>query len=535
MFSYSPYGTAYDTPNADYLRALADERAARAQYQAARRAQEDARARAARARLARQASIPYSSYLDDCDDSLSGFPYGYSGYNTARQRALEEQRRRALLERERVGLEEERRARVEEEQRRRLAEEQRLRQLLAEEQRQRDADLDPFLGTFGWRSPRADGDSAPRAVGRAPPRARTASPPQRRQPSTSSPAPTQPAYVHTRASSVPPKGPASPGPKVQSPVSEPKREPQPTPEEVAAAQTIQAAYRAHAGLRTVSALCARFDSLRNSFIVPPELDFMAPEGTVPVSTTTEEGHPALAYTSTNRPLHAYDEELTRVLSALDAVESHGNARVRAARRDLVRAVEREAERLEQWKGALWRAWVGQGGAGAREAPADVADCAVDTVATPQPPSDAVRAESAMRVEQAEQTEDRVAAEAVDGETAQKMDVDVDSPSAEPGASLRLGTSPSPSLHPDRDTVSESAPVPVPDTDVARARNTVDDTPLTPPLLGSEPPVIIVTPAPEAEVQGLASSVGAGIGAEAKTEPWTLVDRQWGDVEGLDML
>ena len=57
-----PYARFSSPADSDYLRALAEERAAREQYAAARRAQEEARQRAARARAARRAYVsPYSS------------------------------------------------------------------------------------------------------------------------------------------------------------------------------------------------------------------------------------------------------------------------------------------------------------------------------------------------------------------------------------------------------------------------------------------------------------------------------------------
>ena len=152
MFSYSPY-SPFDRTDADYLCALADERAARAQYQAALRAQEEAQARAARAARARQAAAPYSSFLDD--DDYDGYTSGYVDYDAARRRAfLEEQRRAVLEEQRRAELE---RARLEE-QRRKLIEEERLRRLLAEEQRQREQQFafDPLSQAFGWRAPRTE-------------------------------------------------------------------------------------------------------------------------------------------------------------------------------------------------------------------------------------------------------------------------------------------------------------------------------------------------------------------------------------------
>lgn len=56
-------------------------------------------------------------------------------------------------------------------------------------------------------------------------------------------------------------------------------------------------------------------------------------------------------------MHAYEEELNRLLGKLDAVESGGDVGVREARRELVRLVETEAERVERWKGAVWRSYI----------------------------------------------------------------------------------------------------------------------------------------------------------------------------------
>lgn len=146
MFSY-PYGYSRYTPPNEYARALAEERAARNQYIAAVRAEEDARRRAAEAR-ARQAYIspyeipPRSSYLpveydDDDLDEDSYLPQASYGYD------LFPQRRRALLaERRRRELE---RARVLEEQRQRQVLEEAHRQRLLEEEAQRQRDVDDSL------------------------------------------------------------------------------------------------------------------------------------------------------------------------------------------------------------------------------------------------------------------------------------------------------------------------------------------------------------------------------------------------------
>lgn len=69
--------------------------------------------------------------------------------------------------------------------------------------------------------------------------------------------------------------------------------------------------------------------------------------------------PKLAYTPTNAPVHTYEEELSRILTKLDGVESGGDKTVREQRREAVRRVEKEAERIEQIKAGLWKMWMKQ--------------------------------------------------------------------------------------------------------------------------------------------------------------------------------
>lgn len=181
MFGYNPYGAysspygygrvspSYSSPDADYLRALAQERAAQEQLLAARRAQEEACQRAERARLAQSRyGLPsgYNPLYEDYEDhdSYDGgyIPYGFGDYalpSHQRQAALQRERQRALQrerERERFRLEEEKRQL--EEEKKMLVEEERRQRLRAEElkrreqeyQRQRARQLDPLFGPFGW-------------------------------------------------------------------------------------------------------------------------------------------------------------------------------------------------------------------------------------------------------------------------------------------------------------------------------------------------------------------------------------------------
>ncbi|GAA6055416.1 hypothetical protein JCM3770_006981 [Rhodotorula araucariae] len=103
--------------------------------------------------------------------------------------------------------------------------------------------------------------------------------------------------------------------------------------------------RALAGLARLE---ARFRSLARAFAppAPAQLAF-TPKASAAA--------PKLAYTPGNASVHGYEEALTRLLTELDAIESGGDDEVRATRKALVRAVEGEAQRVEQWRRACWEA------------------------------------------------------------------------------------------------------------------------------------------------------------------------------------
>lgn len=139
QYMYRPSTYARADP---YWQAVAEEEAARRQYEEALRQQAQARDRAARARYAQRAyESPYDSYLSGDDDQ---YDYSYAPHSTYgvhpymspreqramldRQRLEEQQRRLAELERER----ERERMRL-----RQLEEERRRRALLEQQERER--------------------------------------------------------------------------------------------------------------------------------------------------------------------------------------------------------------------------------------------------------------------------------------------------------------------------------------------------------------------------------------------------------------
>ncbi|GJE92889.1 hypothetical protein PsYK624_090470 [Phanerochaete sordida] len=317
-----------------------------------------------------------------------------------RERELERQRIRALEEeRKRRLLEEERRRRImlEEEERQRRREEERLRR--EEEEYLRRASpqtaspflpLEELLGLRPSRSLEPELNNSRRARTMSPAnRTRTphAAPQVQR---SQSKAPATPATRTERASSRPPR----PEPQAQShriPISSPKPSPKSTPaqpqpqqkpqtppprqyspEEVEAAEKIQTFWRArhqrHASLAAIAALGSEFAQLKSNFALPPALDYTlnGEHFSVPTSgcdtspdsaVERTSGDASLAFTPANAPLHAYEEALNRLLTRLDGVQSGGDRTVRNRRRALAREVEREAQRVERVKVAVWRAFV----------------------------------------------------------------------------------------------------------------------------------------------------------------------------------
>jgi hypothetical protein len=403
MFGYSPF---YGGNNNAYYRALAEEEAARKQYAAARAAEGQAQRRAQQQALFDRL-YGDSYYNDDDDDSYyGGYPHGDSYYRTPRttreqayreallERAKQEEARRAALEREReleqLRVQELRRRQqqqlAEEEHRKRellarqrqQAELERQRQLELEQQRRRRRsleeddsrmdELERFYRMMGLPVPQRQPRSQEPSTGRT-----------TRIPVSGGRAQTQPPVDRTPAPTTPPPVPAKPTY---------------TAEHATAASKIQDAYRAHAARRhalsELSNISNSFSSLQAGFHPPEHLDYIVegatvdvPTTSVPLSTASEgsrndetSSRPKLAYTSKNAPLHAYEDALGKLLSKIDAVESGGDADVRAARKALARAVEADAERVEAWRSRVWEAYVESTKTGA-DAPAQDAEMNVE--------------------------------------------------------------------------------------------------------------------------------------------------------------
>ncbi|KAF8578877.1 hypothetical protein K439DRAFT_439082 [Ramaria rubella] len=97
-----------------------------------------------------------------------------------------------------------------------------------------------------------------------------------------------------------------------------------------------------------------FEDIKASFEFPLALDFADADVDADVT-------PTLLYTPRNAPLHGHEHALVKLLSGLDAVESHGDARVRRVRKELVRRIESELGVLDAKKAEVWRFLVSQRG------------------------------------------------------------------------------------------------------------------------------------------------------------------------------
>ncbi|KIM81255.1 hypothetical protein PILCRDRAFT_821714 [Piloderma croceum F 1598] len=183
------------------------------------------------------------------------------------------------------------------------------------------------------------------------------------------------------ARSVPSSSQSHPSPRSASPAtqantmeaeSEPIPSSSPTSEHQTDATTkIQSFYRTRKSLAAISQLESKFEDLKHAFTLPDAVDYISADGEVVTlrvdhaaltqsETRSESAPPAarLAFTPTNVHIRAYDGNLNRILTTLDAVESWGEKKVRDRRRDVVRNVEQEAARIESLWIDVWRRSVG---------------------------------------------------------------------------------------------------------------------------------------------------------------------------------
>ncbi|EAU87601.2 hypothetical protein CC1G_09698 [Coprinopsis cinerea okayama7 len=167
-------------------------------------------------------------------------------------------------------------------------------------------------------------------------------------------------------------------PTPNPPSPQPEEEQSPIPEyderHHEAATLIQNKYRIHRSLKAIDELRKEFYVHKDRFSFPSSIDFQKPGGgegyisvpAPPPSDETDESSPMdvdgqpdgkLAYTSHNYNIHAYNEFMMKQLTKLDGVESFGEKAVRNRRRGVVKEIEREILKLENWWKRAWREYV----------------------------------------------------------------------------------------------------------------------------------------------------------------------------------
>ncbi|BGP16027.1 hypothetical protein JCM10213_004807 [Rhodosporidiobolus nylandii] len=107
-----------------------------------------------------------------------------------------------------------------------------------------------------------------------------------------------------------------------------------------------------AALATLSTLTSDFQSRQSAFAVPSSFTFQASPSATPASNSGS-STPPLAFGKPNAAFLGYEDFLVSLLSKIDAVESGGDRTVKAARKDLVKRVEAELEKLDAMKEHAW--------------------------------------------------------------------------------------------------------------------------------------------------------------------------------------
>lgn len=92
--------------------------------------------------------------------------------------------------------------------------------------------------------------------------------------------------------------------------------------------------------------------LQKDFVLPTELDHYPPsaddrdETASVASASSSDLAKLIPYTKANKPVYKYESELNSLLQELDRIDSHGDAGVREKRKEVVQAVEKALEGVE---------------------------------------------------------------------------------------------------------------------------------------------------------------------------------------------
>lgn len=92
---------------------------------------------------------------------------------------------------------------------------------------------------------------------------------------------------------------------------------------------------------SIEAVESQFTALKTNFEFPANVEF-------------EHGSSELAFTPVNAPVKQYENDLAKLLTKLDSIDSDGTESIRGARKALVHVVEAELDRVEGLKAEAWQ-------------------------------------------------------------------------------------------------------------------------------------------------------------------------------------
>ena len=148
-----------------------------------------------------------------------------------------------------------------------------------------------------------------------------------------------------------PKSQNEAGPSGSSPLPSPPAKPAVTERE-------QAHIDRAIALSSIEHVQSALTKLQADFVLPAELDHYTPphddrdETASIASTSSSDLTKLIPYTSTNKPVYKYENELNGLLEELDRIDSHGDVEVREKRKEVVKAVEKVLEGIEHVVGGV---------------------------------------------------------------------------------------------------------------------------------------------------------------------------------------
>ncbi|KZT24798.1 hypothetical protein NEOLEDRAFT_394417 [Neolentinus lepideus HHB14362 ss-1] len=113
----------------------------------------------------------------------------------------------------------------------------------------------------------------------------------------------------------------------------------------------------------IDRLEATLSQLLNTFVPPAQIDVVGPQGEIIAVDLSEADSavkvwpsgmafpvdiPTLPHTANNTPIHAFTDQLSRLLEELDGVNTRNDEKIKMRRKDVVRVVVEELDNTDEW-------------------------------------------------------------------------------------------------------------------------------------------------------------------------------------------